>query len=666
MKALPWIHALTGFTGAFLLFQVQPLLSKRILPAYGGGSEVWTTCLLFFQCALFAGYLYAWLSERLLPPVIRGLVHFGLVAAAVVFVAQPVPVESAGAGDPSGQILKWMAMRIGAPYVLLASTGPLVQAWFARTCPERSPFRLYALSNAGSLLALLTFPLVAEPRWGLDELSTFWSWGFFAFAGLTLAGLISAFREAPVEPACDVPPSAGRRILWVLLPAFACAMLVSTTEQLCQDLVVVPFLWVMPLAVYLVSFILAFDHPRWFRPAEFSAATAALVFVSATFYAVRPASPALFFLGQAATLAMLFSVCMLCHGLLAWLKPGVERLASYYVAIAGGGALGGTAVGLVAPRLFSTYLEWKLGMAAAYVLGCGLLAWNFRGFLRAHLNLAALGLVVVGTGLAFLSAFFGTYGKELETVRNFHGKVTVRDSTDGTAREMIHGRVLHGRQPLDPRLRLQPTVYYVPESGVGRAMLRFQDREDFRAGVVGLGVGTLAAWGSRPTQSIRFYEINPEVERLARTRFTYLADCRARVEVAIGDARRLLEREPFRHFHVLAVDAFSGNAVPTHLLTVEAMALYARHLDPEGVVAVHVSNRHLDLAPVVRASARRSGLRTVEVEWRTDEGGSTWVLCTRSEAAVRDFLASGARPGDGREVEWTDDRSDLFSVLRFR
>jgi hypothetical protein len=671
------VHAVTALLGAFLLFQVQPLLSKWILPWFGGGTEVWTTCLLFFQSALFAGYAYAHLSERLLPRPAQLAVHLGLILAA----AWLLPVgpgerwKPEGAEAPAGRILLMLTANVGVPYVLLASTGPLVQAWFSRTAGGTSPYRLFALSNAGSLAALVTYPVLVEPRWGLRAQSAFWMGAFLGFAALKAVGAVGAWRAAPAaaEAGAEEPVTRRRAAAWILLPAFASWMLLASTAQLCQDMAVIPFLWVLPLVVYLLSFIVAFGRPGWYRPRAVAPATAAAVFAAALLHLIQSGTTLPLVASAGVPLAALFLVCLLCHGETARLKPGPRFLTAYYLAISGGGALGGGFVSLVAPRVFSTYAEWKIGMALAYVGAWVFFARACRGRIRAHLNLAAALLVVAAVGLAFLFAFLGTRRARLDVARNFYGVVSVEDASGGgprerQARDLFSGRILHGRQYLREELRRRPTTYYGEASGIGRALALFRDRPDLRVGVVGLGVGTLAAYGTLPTQSFRFYEINPEVIRQAQTFLTFLKDGRGRTEVVPGDARRSLEREPPQRFHVLALDAFSADTIPTHLLTLEAMKEYDRHVLPEGVLAVHVTNRYLDPAPVVRGAARRLGFRTVEIDFTPAEGEighpSRWILCARDETALRELGRHEAKgSGKPHEILWTDDHSDLWSIL---
>lgn len=683
----PWPARLTGlcaFLGAFLLFQIQPLMSGWILPWFGGGAAVWTACLLFFQAALFVGYAYAHVSERYLPPRPRFVVHFALMVAALALLPI-IPRETwkpVGSAAPVGRILLLLAATIGAPYLLLSSTAPLVQSWYARLYPGRSPYRLYALSNAGSLLALLSYPFLFEPFFGRRTLSVAWMSGFGVFVALFAAASVLALRT-PAIP--DAAPSEGpdsgrvplrRRAMWVLLPAFASAMLLASTNQMCEDVIVMPFFWVLPLAAYLVSFILSFDRPQSYHPRFYAVATAVLVFATAAFHRVGTNDGLFSLLQILSILAATFGLSMLCHGELARLKPGPRDLTSYYLSLSAGGALGGAFVNLAAPALFATFFEWKLGMGIAYAAAAGLYAWHDRRNLRANRIVAAVVFLVASTGMGFLVAFFAGERRPLESSRSFYGVIAVeeslwkRESELVVANEMYNGRILHGRQYLTKTKRRKPTTYYGETSGVGRAAAVFAAREDLRIGVVGLGVGTMAAYGKSAGQSVRFYEINPEAERLARTLFSFLTDGPSRVEVVLGDARLSLEREAPQRYHVLALDAFSGVTVPSHLLTVEAMEIYLRHLADDGVIAMHVSNPYLDLSPVVRGLGRRFGMKISEIAHSPDDDdvleSSTWILLTRDARVHRELQAFAVPEENAREVLWTDDLHDLVTLLRWR
>ena len=681
----PWparLYGLCSFLGAFLIFQVQPLMSGWILPWFGGGAAVWIACLLFFQAALFAGYAYAHVIDRYLPPWPRTLLHLALMAAALSLL--PIiprdhwkPVDPA---VPIGRILLLLAATIGAPYLLLSSTAPLVQSWYGRLYPGRSPYRLYALSNAGSLLALLTYPFLFEPFFGRRTLSIVWMSAFALFVVLFAAAALRVLRvpRAVGEPSDPDEPSSvplRRRALWILLPAFASAMLLASTNQMCEDVIVLPFFWVLPLAVYLVSFILTFDRPTAYMPRFYALTSAVLLFATAAFHRAGT-NDSLFSLFQIVSILFAtFGVSMLCHGELARLKPAPRHLTSYYLSLSAGGALGGVFVNLVAPKLFASFLEWKLGTGIAYAAAWGLFLWHDRRRLASHRAIAAVLLGLAATGLGFLVMFFTGEKRPMESARNFYGVVTIEETIWKrpkelvVANEMYNGRILHGRQYLTKEKRRKPTTYYGETSGVGRTVALFQSREDLRIGVVGLGVGTMAAYGKTPTQSVRFYEINPEAERLARKHFTFLTDGPSRVEVVPGDARLSLEREAPQGYHVLALDAFSGVTIPSHLLTVEAMEIYLRHLAPDGVIAMHISNPYLDLSPVVRGLARRFDLKLARLSHSPEDDdvleSSTWMLLTRSAATHQALHAFAEADPDTGELLWTDDLHDLVRLLRW-
>jgi len=680
----PWparLYGLCSFLGAFLIFQVQPLMSSWILPWFGGGAAVWTACLLFFQAALFAGYAYAHLIDRHLAPRPRFAVHLALMIAALAL----LPIIPRDHWKPStpdaplGRILLLLAATIGAPYLLLSSTAPLVQSWYGRLYPGRSPYRLYALSNAGSLLALLSYPFLFEPFFGRRTLSMIWMSCFAVFVVLFAGSARLVVRVEPTPDAAESEPSDSvplrLRALWIGLPAFASAMLLASTNQMCEDVIVMPFFWVMPLAAYLLSFILTFDRPGTYKPRLVCLGTGVLVFAAAAFHRAGTNDSIFSLLQILSILAATFGLSMVCHGELARLKPGPRHLTSYYLSLAAGGALGGVFVNFVAPRLFASFLEWKVGIGIAYVVSWALFAWHDRDRLRAHRPFAAALFLIAVAGAGFLYTFFTGERRPLDISRNFYGVITIeesiwkRPSELVVANEMYNGRILHGRQYLTKEKRRKPTTYYGETSGVGKVMAFFESRDDLRIGVVGLGVGTMAAYGKLPNQTVRFYEINPDAERLARKHFFFLTDSPSRVEVVLGDARLSLEREAPRGYHVLALDAFSGVTIPSHLLTVEAMEIYLRHLADDGVIAFHVSNPYLDLAPVVRGLARRYGLKLLSLGLIPEDDdvleASTWMLLTRSERMTEELKPFALPETETNEVIWTDEVHDLVRLLRW-
>jgi hypothetical protein len=694
------------FTGAFLLFQLQPLIAKYLLPWFGGAPAVWTTCLLFFQVALLAGYAYAHVSTRWLKPKAQVLLHLALLAAALATL--PItPGDSwkpHGIGDPRLRILALLTVSLGLPYLALSATAPLLQHWFTKTRPGVSPFRLYALSNAGSLLALLSYPTLFETTFTRTAQATVWSIGLGLY---TVACVVCAWQllrpkskeqglksvSGPALPSVvpdhkasgktenEAPGVAGRsalatrhpslfdRLLWLLLPACASVLLLAVTHKICQDVAVIALLWVLPLAIYLLSFIICFDRPGWYRRSWFGGALlVALAAMSATLAGVWALSVPLQILVYTVGL---FVCCMVCHGETCRLRPDPSHLTAFYLMLAAGGAAGGVFVGLLAPQIFSDYFELHWGL-----LVCGLLflvVWRRERETGMTWGLACMALAAVAI---FSWADARRYAAvRVYRNRTFYGVLSVNRHADPALSqvELLHGSVVHGMQFLDPSRAGFPTLYYSPESGIGRA-LEILPAAPRRVGVAGLGAGTLAAY-ARPGDHFRFYEINPDVERVARTYFTYLGRARGEVSVALGDARLSLENEPPQNFDLLALDAFNSDSIPIHLLTREAFQVYQRHLKTNGLIAVHVSNTSLNLEPVVLNLAREFGFQAVvldqlESNERLGVLPCTWVVLSRSPTlASAPKLSTLIRPAaeTGFTVPlWTDDFSGLFPVLRWR
>jgi len=685
-NSLVWAFAVTIFASAFLLFQVQPLIGKFILPWFGGSPSVWTTCLVFFQVTLFLGYVYAHVLTRYVPPRAQAWVHAALLLLAVVLLrVEPASeLKPTSADAPVTRILWLLSTSVGLPYFALSATGPLLQAWFSRAFPARSPYRLYALSNVGSLLALLSFPFVFEPALSAERQAWAWSWGFAGFALLCAGTALVALRGQQDELAyaklgeasAVARPSWRQRAVWPGLSACASLMLLAATNHVCADVAVVPFLWVIPLAIYLISFIVSFDHPAWYARRSFALLT---FFAVLAVGCIDPLEDALDAIGVTIGFVpelilyfvALFSLCMTCHGELARSRPAPAHLTEFYLLIAAGGALGGAFVSLVCPLVFSTFREWTLGLCAALALAVAVL-FASSGALRSRrwFRLA----VVAPVPLLWLSIFQAQSDSDepLELARNFYGVISVyevdRDDRAAHRFSLAHGIVVHGRQFAAAERRRVPVAYYSHESGVGRALTELARKGPLNIGAVGLGVGTLAAY-ARPGDRLRFYEINPEILRFAKQYFTYLADSPAPIETVIGDARLSLEREPAQNFDLLVLDAFSGDAVPAHLLTREAFAVYLRQLAANGVLAVNVTNRHLDLPRVVDGVARHYQLATRRIYTESDAASlsyrADWMLLARdgvSLASLPDSPPRGAEP-PGAPRLWTDHSSDMLSIL---
>jgi hypothetical protein len=677
------LYAATIFLSAFLLFEVQPMIGKIILPWFGGSASVWSTCLLFFQASLLAGYLYAHFSTRYLKPRQQALLHVALLAVSIALLPiLPSPDwQPAHPGDPSGRILLLLSATIGLPYVLLSTTSPLLQAWYVAAKPGAVPYRLFALSNLGSLLALFSFPLVVEPLATTRTQAYGWSGIYVLFVILCAVLGWNARNNAIITSESSSAVDAPRRqlqALWIALAACASALLLSVTTHLSTNVAPIPLLWVATLGIYLASFIICFEREKLYHRAVFlPLLTAAL---GAAAYALYYSKGNLAIKWSVPTfLAALFICCMACHGELVRLKPDPRHLTNFYLMVAVGGALGGLFVAVGAPRLFDTYTELPLSLVACAAL-IAIVLWVAPGDWprRFVLPTARIAMIVFTVALA---VYIG-YQKHLDdqrferSVRNYYGVLRVYDMEDNASqtgsRRLIHGTINHGTQLADPEERDTPTSYYGPKSGLGRAIRYFDEqRLAIRVGVIGLGAGVTAAYGRRG-DFFRFYEINSLDLSIATTWFTFLKDSKADHQVLLGDARLTLEREPSQQFDVLAVDAFSSDAIPVHLLTREAFALYFRHLNHGGILAVHVSNRYLALEPVVARNALDLGKVAIEVN---DDGEdedylseSDWVLVASDHTPFTSSLLRGsgiqpAKPRPGFRA-WTDDYSNLIQILK--
>lgn len=675
---------------AFLLFQVQPVISKFILPWFGGSPGVWTTSMLFFQVLLFAGYAYAHGLTRL-PRKWQFIIHGALVLAAVC--SLPIAPDSkwkpSSGDDPVSRILLVLLANVALPYLVLSSTSPLVQVWFSRASAGSKPWRLYALSNIGSLAALLSYPFFFEPRWDVMEQTRMWSAAFVVFALLSGLGAHRDWRTRSIagdgeaatatRDSQEHSPSWSQRLLWLLLPAIASVLLLATTNHLCQDVAVIPFLWVLPLSLYLLTFIICFEHERWYVRPLWALPALLLLFAAGTHENLKEVKwlhldlTPNFQCEIALISAAMFAGCMICHGELARRKPDPRHLTEFYLLMSAGGAVGGLFVSLAAPRLFKTYAEWPIALMVTYVIAALVLlraSWSLpRNWRRLALPCVTAGSTILG--LWFVGRTDAEAGSTIEITRNFYGVVSVLEDHDDKGagwRTLYHGSIVHGYEYLSPEWRNEPLSYYGRETGIGLALRPLENRPDARVGVVGMGSGTVAAYGGKG-QVFRFYDINPEMVRIARQRFYFLEEMEKRggkVEVVMGDARQSLERDEPQHFDVLLLDAFSGDAVPVHLLTREAFEIYLRHMKPDGIIAVHVSNRYLALAPVVEQLAASLKMKTTRVTTELEgfHENSSYVLVTNNEA----FLKANPTESPGANepkapAYWTDKRSNLFEIF---
>ena len=646
-------YAGTIFLSSFLLFLVQPIIAKQILPWFGGSAGVWTTCLVFFQSILLAGYAYADWTMRL-GARRQAILHVALLLVSLAF----LPIIASGVWKPQGdeepiaRILLLLLATIGLPYFLLSTTTPLLQSWYWRRFQSSVPYRLFALSNFASLLALLGFPLLFEPAFDLTQLG--WGWsilfiGFVLLCSWTAYQSLSYSNEIKKETETTEKPTALRQLQWLGLSAMGSVMLLAVTNHLTQNISSVPFLWVLPLAIYLITFILTFDHPRWYKRPVFIGWMVVLLPAMAYFV------PSLD-LTQAAPLYLvgLFVSCMFCHGELALLKPDPRHLTRFYLMMSLGGALGAVLVAIVAPLTLRGYYD--LGIALM------LLALLFISRLKKLVLIAGVA-VLVATGV-FVVQGANDYTQGVRTMeRDFYGVVRTADHQSPVPyRSMYHGGIMHGGQLLGEEFRNTPADYFSPTSGYGRTFETLRDlypAKPLKVGIIGLGAGVVGAW-MQPGDTLTFYEISPRVVDVAKSEFTFLKDSAAKSEIVMGDGRLSLEREAPRGYDLLGVDAFSGDSIPMHLVTREAMAIYVKHIKPDGVIVFQATNRFVDLLPVVKRLAAEFGLQAVNISDTPDggEGMEYWYSSTDQIIVTRNQKVLES-PGIKEAAEQIQDRPDL-------
>jgi hypothetical protein len=703
------LYAVTIFISAFLLFQVQPLIAKMILPWFGGGAMVWTSCMLFFQMLLLGGYAY---SHKLvsLAPLRQARTHLILLGFSVLTlpIIPRAALKPAGGENPLLGILLVLFTSVGLPYLALSTTGPLLQAWFARRHPGRTPYRLFALSNFASLLALISYPVAFEPAVPLRTQGWLWSGLYLLFAavcgwtawqsrrvdvaaaapapdvpavpvlGLAEPGaepeLAGAEQSSPLAPAAIAPAAeeeareatAADRFAWFALPACASVLLLAVTTHLTQNVAAIPFLWVAPLALYLLSFMLTFDSSAWYNHWFFAVlGPATLALMAYPFW--KELTEVRIRLYLPAYCAGLFIACMYCHGEVVRRKPHPKFLTGFYLMISLGGAAGGLLVSVAAPLLLPFHYELSGGLALTAL----------AAMIVVYRESLIKGMVWAGVAVFLIVSVYRdtqqSQADHLVVARNFYGALRVRETgadIDGSRlRTLVNGTINHGAQYVSDEKSRLATTYYGEKSGVGVSLLQMRDHP-MKFGVVGLGTGTLTTYARR-VDHVKVYEINQLVVDVARTWFTYLKNCLGKCEIVMGDARLSLEREQPNEYDVLAIDAFSSDAIPVHLLTKEAVELFFKHVKPKGIVAVHVSNKYLNLYPVVERIGRELGKATILVESREngafEQFSADWVLLANSPDVFDSpaFRAAASTPAPEPNAPfWTDDYSNLFQILR--
>jgi len=625
---------------------------------------------VFFQSVLLAGYAYADLTTRL-GARRQALLHVALLVVSLACL--PIIASSGwkphGEEEPISRILLLLVATIGLPYFLLSTTTPLLQSWYWRRFRSAVPYRLFALSNFASLLALLGFPVLFEPVFDLKQLAWGWSLLFALFvllcagtALMSMNGFEPAEKDATPKPVTALP--ARDQLLWLALSAMGSVMLLAVTNHVTQNVSSVPFLWVLPLALYLITFILVFDHPRWYLRTALLVALVALLPAMAYYIPsldLRVAAP-LYMVGM-------FVACMVCHGELARLKPDPAHLTRFYLMMSLGGALGAVLVAVIAPLVLRGYFE----LGIALVLLGALFALRVRGVAKWGV------LAILGATIVLVVRGGHDYTRGIRVMeRDFYGVVRTADHYSPVPyRSMYHGAIMHGGQLLGDSFRNTPADYFSPDSGYGRVFTSLREMnpgKPLNVGVIGLGAGVIAAW-MKPGDALTFYEISPRVVDIARREFTYLADTPARTALVMGDGRLSLEREPARGYDVLGIDAFSGDSIPMHLVTREAMALYVKHIKPDGVIVFQATNRYIDLLPVVKRLAAEFGLEALNVSDSpdADDGPEYWYSSTDQVIVTRNrrLLEWGRIAEAAEEIEergdlpvFTDAHHNLLRILK--
>ncbi len=688
------LFGITIFLSAFLLFQIQPIIARIILPSLGGSATVWTITMLFFQVMLLAGYAYAHLIRIKLIPKQQAILHTLLLVLCLLLMPITPDLSSITetVNDPSLSILLLLLTTIGLPFWLISASGPLFQYWFNCILPQHSVYRLYALSNVGSLLALLSYPFLIEPLFNLNHQTLIWSIGYFLFVVLaaSCAWKLNTSNNTHENVTSNnvssqLPPLRTDRIFWVLLSASGSVLLLASTNQMCINIAVVPFLWILPLSIYLLSFIICFNNPKWYQR-KIWITLLIIVMVLGLYILIRGTDNTIVVQVSVYSL-ILFIGCMVCHGELVKIKPYPHFLTHFYLFIALGGALGGVFVGLISPLIFNDY--WELHMIWFFILllsGACIFRTNRTEKIN-RLLILKIGWVTFCSifGLILITEIAIKNENVIDIKRNFYGVLRIKergtiDKENPLHRWLVHGSIVHGSQTLNIEQRRSATAYYGPDSGVGIAILEHPKRKQtirndqkLNIGIVGMGVGTIAVY-AKAGDRIQFYEINPDVLEFSQTYFTYLKDTPAIWDVSLGDARIMMEHglqnKVTRQYDLLVIDAFSSDAIPVHLLTIEAFKIYWQLLQKNGILAVHISNRYFNLEPVVRAAALFTNRRSIHVINKSDlpetEYTSDWVLVTKNKQFLNNPVIKAYTDDKTRKqqpVVWTDQFSNLLSVL---
>ncbi|HCC22606.1 TPA: hypothetical protein DF272_00290 [Candidatus Falkowbacteria bacterium] len=674
-----FLSFVTIFHSAFLVFLVQPLIGKALLPWFGGSASVWVVSLVFFQVILFLGYLYTHVIVNKLNASAQKKLTI-LIIVVCVLTLPIIPTDyfsDFAATHPTSSLLTLLSLTIGLPFLLLASANPAIQSLFSRRFPDRPPYFLYAVSNAGSLLGLLIYPALFEVQLSAINQAKIWSGLFVVFSALFLFLIYSGNKKQPTAQEVTPIDRINWRLKapWVIFPALTTLMLVAVSSHLSQNIAPVPLLWIVPLSIYLLSYILSFSRLQLYRRRPLFLI---LMFVSASMIIslVQP-QVGLSFLWQVILMVLSFGfLCYIGHAEVYLSRPQPASLTTYYLYLSAGGALGGIVGSLLLPVLFPVYYELHL-VIILFVLTTIAVYYFDRNFYfnRTKHNPIWLIFLIIPTIFIFYlieSVRYQIAGAEYLS-RNFYGTIYVGDRHDKKSgldyRVLINGPIVHGLEVLDSGVDFRQTTYYSKSSGVGLVLDNFSQASK-RVGVIGLGTGSLVSY-CRPGDYYRFYDINPDIMTVARTQFSYLDTAACEYDLVLGDGRVTLDREPNNNFDILIIDAFSSDAIPTHLLTAEAFDIYLRHLAPNGAVLFHLSNQYVDLRPVVSALAAHSGYHSALIETEADSSkliySSTWYLLSRNESLFSiPAISRAVTPVSAGNADklWTDQSSNILSVIK--
>lgn len=699
--------SLTILISSFLLFQVQPLIGKYILPWFGGTSFVWITSLLFFQTMLLAGYLYSFMLSRVslrIQFILHGMLV--LISAATIYslfaqwhspITPGINMKLPETFSPALQVLAILTISVGLPYFLLSTTSTILQHWFSIMPHKKSPYPLYALSNVGSLLAICAYPFLIEPFFTIQNQGRVWSGIFILLCALLLFCIIQMILLLPdiksnkkntkeeKHSTSVINTISNKKIyLWLLYPATSSIILTAVTHQLTQGIAPIPFIWLLPLGLYLLSFILCFSEKNFYNRNIFtyvfllcSLFIISLVITSSLISLI----PELLFYT-----ILLFSAFMICHGELFRARPHAAQLNIYYLIMSAGSVLGSIIVAIIAPLFFiGLYWEFLLGLYIVTMIAILLPIQDTHSFFskkfvppfisepekrRFFLTLVTVVYLFIAS-LTFITQYRNAQG----VWRNFYGILRVVVNEKIQMRCLSNGKITHGCQPINTAEKMKPTMYYGEKSvGLAFSSIRNEVKKPLRIGVIGLGVGTVATYG-KTGDRITFYELNPLDVAIAKNYFTYLSDTNADVSINIGDGRNALEKElqqnQKNHFTIFIMDAFNDDAIPVHLLTKEAFGLYKAHMDTKGIIAIHISNSYIDLIPVVSKAAAYHKLHVVFTDTpasNTMESRSKWAFLSEDKKLLETPEIKKVQiSGSIKNIDlWTDDYSNLFQILTIR